>query len=497
MSTTHPVSFGSFQFFPRQRLLLDQDKAVPLGSRALEILTALIENAGEVVPKDVLIARVWPGMAVEETSLRVHIAAIRKCLRDRSEDARFISNIPGRGYSFVAPVKVQEGALPQPDVACSAVAPLGALPKQITRIVGREEILHSLIEQQPRRRFLTITGPGGIGKTTIALAVAEAVASHYRDRIVFIDLSLVNDPSFVAGTLASALGIALHPNDPVALLVSALREKHMLILLDSCEHVIDAAADLATGLLRYTDGISILATSREALRAEGEWVQRIPPLAVPQPGYVLNAQEALQYPSVQLFAERAADGLGGYSLSDAEAPLVGEICRKLDGIALAIELAAGRTNTIGVRDLAAQIGDCLRVLTHGRRSALLRHQTLRATLDWSYDRLPRSEQLLLNRLSIFNGEFTFAAASTVCGDDELAGIDVPDGIASLVAKSLVTASVSNAEASYRLLDTTRSYAAEKLQASGEREILAERHARYSRAVLQAAAVQLEELSLSE
>jgi predicted ATPase/DNA-binding winged helix-turn-helix (wHTH) protein len=494
---TQVVIFGNFHFFPRQRLLLDQDKAVPLGSRALEILTALIENAGDVVPKETLIARVWPGITVEEASLRVHISAIRKCLRDGLEDGRSISNIPGRGYSFVAPAEIREGSPPNSESSGPAPASLATLPQQLIRIVGREEILRSLIEQLPRRRFLTITGPGGIGKTTVALAVAKAIGSHYGDGVIFLDLSPVRDPSFVAGKLAAALGIALDPNDPVSLLVSALREKQMLILLDSCEHVIDAAADLATGLLRYTDQISILATSREALRAEGEWVQRIPALAVPQPLHVLTAQEALQFPAVQLFVERAADSLGGYSLSDAEAPLVAEICRKLDGIALAIELAAGRTNTISVRDLTAQIDDRFRVLTRGRRTAFLRHQTLRATLDWSYDRLPKPEQLLLNRLSIFNGSFTLAVACAVCSGDELAEADVPDGIASLVAKSLVAANLCNAEASYRLLDTTRSYAREKLEASDEYAIFAERHARHICAVLEAAAVQLEERSPTE
>jgi DNA-binding winged helix-turn-helix (wHTH) protein len=291
---TQVVTFGNFQFFPRQRLLLNQDKTVPLGSRALEILTALIENAGDVVPKETLIARVWPGIVVEETCLRVHIAAIRKSLRDGPEDGRFISNIPGRGYSFVAPVEIREATKPRPDHSCSATAFLDTLPKQLTRIVGREDILRTLIEQQSRRRFLTVTGPGGIGKTTVAIAVARAVRSHYSDGIVFLDVSSLSDPSFVAGALAAALGIALDPNDPGSLLVSALRDRHMLILFDSCEHVIEAVADLATGLLRFTDRISILVTSREALRAEGEWVQRIPPLAVPQPLHVLTALEAMQ-----------------------------------------------------------------------------------------------------------------------------------------------------------------------------------------------------------
>ena len=496
MPSAQAVTFGRFQFFPRQRLLLDQERPVALGSRALDILGVLIEHAGQTVSKDTLLGRVWPGITVDETSLRVHIAALRKSLRDGLDGNRYISNIPGRGYSFVAPLEIGQVAAAEPPahVAPLPSPSLGTLPTQITRIVGRDEILRLLAEQQQQRRLLTITGPGGIGKTTVVLAVAKAVASRYRDGIVYVDLSPVSDASFVPGTLAAALGVALHPENPVSSLVAAVRDRQLLVVFDSCEHVIDAAAELATNLLRYTEGISVLATSREALRADGEWVHRMPPLAIPQSAQALTAAQAMQFPAVQLFVERAAESRGGYTLSDADAPLVADICRSLDGIALAIELAAGRTNTVAVQDLTAQIDDRFRILRHGRRTALPRHQTLKATLDWSYDWLPPIEQQLLNRLSIFSGGFDLSAAATVCAGGPLAEGEIPDGVVDLVEKSLVSTSFDDASVTYRLLDTMRVYARERLDASGERQGLAERHARYVCALLDGAAAEAEALS---
>jgi predicted ATPase len=261
----------------------------------------------------------------------------------------------------------------------------------------------------------------------------------------------------------------------------------MLLLLDSCEHVIDAAAELVAKLLRFTERLSVLVTSREALRAEGEWVQRIPPLTFPQPGVTPTAEEALRFAAVQLFVERAAEGLGGYTLTDSDAPLVADLCRKLDGIALAIELAAGRTNTLSVRDLASQLDDRFRLLKHGRRTAVPRHQTLRATLDWSYDSLPPVEQRLLERLAIFSGAFTATAAVSVCAVAPLAAEDIPDCLADLLAKSLLTVTLDDLEARYRLLESTRSYASEKLAASAELPILAQRHAHYVLSVFESAA----------
>jgi predicted ATPase/DNA-binding winged helix-turn-helix (wHTH) protein len=459
---------------------MDEGQVVPLGSRALELLTALVESKGEVVSKDALIAKVWPGVWIEESSLRVHVGAIRKALRDGQDGKRYVSNIPGRGYAFVGEVETKEDLSNTVSPAVPArPMQLRGLPVQLTRIIGREEIIEALVETGPRRRLLTIAGPGGIGKTTVALSIAKELRASFRDGVVFVDLSPVSSPEFVNGTLAAALNIALHPDDPIASLAAALREKQMLIVLDSCEHVVEAAANLVEGLLRYTEEIGIIATSREALRGEGEWVQRIPPLAVPpQRVDAITAKDALRFPAVQLLVERAAEHLGGFDLSDADAPIAAEICRKLDGNALAIELAAGRMDTIRLVDLASQIDDRFKLLRSGRRTALPRHQTLRATLDWSYDRLTTDEQNLLDRLSVFHGSFTFEAASTVCAGGPLAEAEIPDLVADLVAKSLIAAQFERDEVSYRLLDTTRAYARERLEAGGEQDQTARRHASY-------------------
>jgi predicted ATPase len=263
-------------------------------------------------------------------------------------------------------------------------------------------------------------------------------------------------------------------------LVNFLKHKQMLLVLDSCEHVIEAAAALAEEVLRGAPGVHILATSREPLRAGGERVQRLAPLGLPPDSATLTASTALTFPAVQLFVERAGASLDGFELSDADAPIVANICRSLDGIALAIELAAGRVDAFGIRDLAAHLNDRLRLVTRGRRTALPRHQTLSATLDWSYEFLPEPERALLRRLAVFAGSFTLEAARAVAAGVEIAESEVVDCVANLVAKSLVAADVGGETVRYRLLETTRGYALAKLAESGESSQVARRHAEYFR-----------------
>lgn len=484
------LSFEGFHLVPSQRLLLHAGRPVRLGSRAFDLLVALASAAGEVVAKDDLMARVWPGTFVEEASLRVHVGALRKALGGRSS-GQFVANIPGRGYCFVAPVARQTAAsaaapaAPPPDVA-----PPRMLPLPVTRIIGRDEDVAALSRQLEERRLLTIVGPGGMGKTTVAVAVAEAVAARFPDGIVFVDLAPVPGPAQVPGALAAALGLATRTDGAVEQLVGFLKASRLLAVLDSCEHVVDAAAGLAETLLRQAPDLRLLVTSREPLRIDGEWVHRLRPLAFPDRAASLPAAEALAYPAVQLFVERASSQSGGYELTEADAPLAGEICRRLDGIALAIELAAGHIETIGIRGLAAALDDCFRVLTRGRRTALPRHQTLRATLDWSFGVLPAGEQEVLRRLAVFSGGFTLEAARCVVGDPaDAAGID--DHVMSLIAKSLIAADIGDDTVRYRLLDTTRAYAREKLERAGEAEFVRRRHAEYFRAVFERAEAEWE------
>jgi predicted ATPase/DNA-binding winged helix-turn-helix (wHTH) protein len=484
------ISFGPFRLIAAQQLLLDADRPVRIGSRALEILIHLVERAGEVVGKDEIVARVWPKTFVEDANLRVHIAALRKALGDGEASARYIVTVPGRGYSFVAPVaRLEEQAAPVPP-ATEAAADHN-LPAQLTRMLGRTEIVTGLAEQLPERRFLTILGPGGIGKTTVALAVAHRLVGSYADGIRFIDLSPLSDDRLVPSAIAFALGLAVHSDNPIPALTNFLKGKHMLLVLDSCEHVIEAAATLAEEVLKAASGVHILATSREPLRAEGEHVHRLSPLAVPAASEELSAAEALASPAVRLFVERAAARAGDFALSDAEAPLVANICRTLDGMALAIEIAASRVDAFGVAGLEARLNDRFRLLMQGRRTALPRHRTLSAALDWSYAQLPEFERLVLRRLAAFAGVFTMESAGAVVSDADTSFAEVVDAIANLFDKSLVSADVHGAIAFYRLLDTTRAYALVKLEEVGERDRLARRHAEHYRILLEQAQAEWE------
>jgi DNA-binding winged helix-turn-helix (wHTH) protein len=334
VSADPDISFGPFHLLPARQLLLEGAKPVRLGSRALSILIALVGRAGEFVSKDELIARVWPHTFVEEGNLRVHVAALRRALGDGQAGNRYIVNVPGRGYSFVAPVSRSEGTLAARPIA---VEPTHNLPAPLARMVGRDDTVHALAAKLPLQRFITIVGPGGIGKTTVALAVAGALIASYKNAVRFVDLSPLADPLLVPSAVASELGLAILSGDPIPGLIAFLRDRQMLLVLDGCEHVIVAAAALAEEVIRNAPGVHILATSREPLRAEGEHVHRLPPLAAPVASASPTASEALSFPAVQLFVERAVAGLDGFELSDADAPIVADICRRLDGIALAIE----------------------------------------------------------------------------------------------------------------------------------------------------------------
>jgi predicted ATPase/DNA-binding winged helix-turn-helix (wHTH) protein len=473
--------FGSFRLIPAERTLFEDGKPVRLGSRALDILAALTERAGEIISKEELIARTWPGTVVEEAALRVHVAALRKALGDGRAGKRYIANLSGRGYAFIAPVTRENGALAP--AAPTGVAEAGNLPALLVRVVGRDDVISKLAQQLVRRRFLTIVGSGGIGKTTVAVAVADVVRASYGDGAWYVELASLSDPDLVPSTLCALLGITLLGVNPLSALTAWLRDKHILIVLDNCEHVIGASAALAEAILKAAPHAGILATAREPLRAEGEWLHRLAPLELPPEGSVsTTAIEALGYSAVELFNERATARMDRFVLDDADVPAVFEICRRLDGVPLALELAAARVDTIGVDGLAVGLGDRFRLLTRGRRTALPRHQSLRAALDWSYELLPPDEQRLLRHLAIFPGGFTFEAAEAV-GALEGAGDVIVDGISSLVAKSLLTADEGATAPRWRLLETIRAYASQKLVESGEHIATARRHAEYFRRLI--------------
>jgi predicted ATPase/DNA-binding winged helix-turn-helix (wHTH) protein len=454
------VLFGPFRLLPAQRLLLEGNTPVRLGSRALEILIALIEEHGELVSKNVLMARVWPDTTVVEANLSVHVAALRRALRDGQGGNRYLVNMPGRGYRFVAPITLvesSEGSTPKP-----ATKPLHNLPKLLTRLIGRDDSLKELTEQLPRSRLLTITGPGGIGKSAVALALAERQIDTYEHGVWLIDLAALNEPCDVASTVAAALGVQIHSEQTMADLLTALRHKRMLLVLDNYTRVIASAATFTTEVLRGVPGVQILATGREPLRAEAEHVHRLSQLKAPSASARLTAVEALRFPAVQLFVERMAESLGEFELKDADAPIVVDVCQKLDGIPLAIEFAAARAAVLGVRGVAARVEYPFEFLVGGHRTAPSRQQTMYATLEWSYGLLSTREQLILRRLALVDGSFTLHQAAKIVADIGSAENEIINNILGLVAKSLVMADVQGSEPRLWLLETTRAYARIKL-----------------------------------
>ncbi len=310
--------------------------------------------------------------------------------------------------------------------------------------------------------------------------MADTLTSNYRHGVWLIDLASIGNSLPVPTALASVLGLKTRAEIPFPGLVASLQDKQMLLVLDNCEHVVSAAAGLAAEVLRGVPGVHILATSREPLRTEGERAYRLLPLEGPPAAIGIRAEEALRFPAVQLFVERTAAALGEYVLSDADAPIIAAICRKLDGIPLAIELAAARVDWFGIAGLAARLDDPLHVLVGGSRTALPRQQTMRATLDWSYELLTEAERMALRRLAIFADDFTLQAAGAVISDDARSCNQVMDQVSELVAKSLVAVEIFDVEPRLRLLETTRAYAHAKLAESGEIDAVARRHVEYCR-----------------
>ncbi len=483
------TSFGEFRLYPGRHLLVRDQDPVPIGSRALDILIALTERPGELLTKDELIARAWPNTIVEESNLRAQIAVLRRALNEEQSTARYITAVPARGYRFIAPISRTE--LPN---GAAADAAANNLPRQLTRLIGREEAIEILEGRVQRSRLVSIVGPGGIGKTTIGIRVAEELSSSYEHGVCFLDLAPLRDSSSLPSVLASQLRLPEITGDTVSLLTAHLRDKRMLLVFDSCELVIDAVAGLAEILLREAPFIAILATSREALRVEGESVYRLPALDMPPIGSGLTAADALGFAAIRLFVDRANSSGSEFKFDDDEAPIVTHICRQLDGIALAIELAAGRVEAFGTRGIAELLNDRLRLLTGGRRTALPRHQTLAAMIDWSYGALSGEEQAVLRGLAVFAGEFGREAAAAVAFDPLATERDVPGQLAQLVAKSLIAVDTHGKAARYRLLDTTRAFAASKLQEEAEVSIVVQRLARYLCKTLEQSAEEVETLS---
>ena len=471
--TADEVRFGAFRYLPDHSLLLKDGKRVRIGSRGLCLLKVLAANPGQFVPNDLLIAAAWPNTRVDDTNLRVQMTALRRLLSVEGDDMR-IANAPGRGYALmIAPGESDTGDWPARPL--DEPSPTTILPAQLTSLVGREDSVATVVKHLSARRVVSVVGPGGIGKTRVAIEACSRLIDESHLRICFVDLSPLSSGEFVASAVASALLI----NDesktaPIEKIVLELQRSPILLALDNCEHVLDTVATLSEGLLRAAPDLRILATSREPLLVDGEVIVRLAGLGGPGDGAgPITLAQALVFPAIRLFAERAAAGVDKLSFKDSDAPALVEICRRLDGIPLAIELAAARVASLGVQGVATLFRDQIATLSVGRRAAPPRQRTMSATLQWSYDKLSNEEQILLVRLSVFRSMFSLAGAQAVNPAPPERTIQL---LSDLVAKSLVVIDHQRAAARFRLLEITRGFAEEKLQKSKDGADVCRRHA---------------------
>jgi predicted ATPase/DNA-binding winged helix-turn-helix (wHTH) protein len=483
---------GHWQVHLGRRELRARGVPVPIGARAFEIVEVLVRSANELVTKDHLMDRIWPGAAVGENTLQVHVSAIRKAF---GPDRGRLKTESGRGYRLIGtwterpdvprtapdrpePIRLPEQPAPAnlPSITIPSGNPPTNFPGPSSGLVGRGAAVQRLQDLLSAYRAVTLTGPGGIGKSALALEAARGVLPALGAEGRLIELAALSDPELVPSAVARVLGLRLSGDASSAEAVArAIGSKTILLVLDNCEHVIDAAATLAEAVVRLCPGSTVLATSREVLRIEGEHVYRVAPLDVPPPGQS-DPDHLTGHSAAELFVARARALDSNFSPDRDNAAAIAAICRSLDGIPLAIEFAAARAATLGVRVVAAGLRDRFGLLTSGRRTALPRHRTLRATLDWSYNLLPETEAAMLRRLAIFAGGFALDAVIALTAD--LRETEVLDRITNLAGKSLIVADPHDGPGYYRLLETTRLYALEKLREHGEYQRTARQHARY-------------------
>jgi predicted ATPase/DNA-binding winged helix-turn-helix (wHTH) protein len=458
------LSFGGFHLVPSRHQLLDGDRPLRVGSRALGLLELLVGNAGQVVTKDQLIDAVWSGVHVDEANLRANILALRRVLRDGRDGRRYIQNVPGRGYRFVEPVISK-------DISVATISNGQNKSQQFSgldsnSLIGRAAAIENVASQLATYRLVSIVGSGGIGKTSVASVVADHWHGSHRENAVFIDVTTTGDADQLWTAAAAVLGLDVTPSARAQVLRS-MRSRKCLIVLDSCEHVVQAAAGFCEEILKEGVGVRILATSREPLRIQGEWVHRLAPLEYPEIGATITADEALSYPAIELLVERIAATVGGFALTDKEAPFAAEICQKLGGVPLALELAAAQSEAFNMKQLAEGLRDRFNFLSRGRRTALPRHQSLRAMLEWSCQLLTEAERTVLRRLSVFPAWFDMSDATALGARVGMSSGLVSGSVANLVSKSILTANLVDEGARYRLPETVHAFAREQLVYAGE------------------------------
>ncbi|MFC0104360.1 ATP-binding protein [Sphingopyxis terrae] len=488
------LAFGPFRLWPDERLLTRNDEPVPIGGRSFDLLVALIEKPGAVLSKRDLLKRVWSDVVVEDGSLRFHMAGLRKLLADGQNGARYIATQVGVGYAFVAPVErraatggASSAEVPRADGAVSGGSGRAPnLPPQ-PHLVGREGDVELLGERIAGTPLFTIVGPAGVGKTSLAVEIAHRCVSDFCGQVAFVDFSMLENPAVVPSMIAGAMGIAVDGKDPLAVILGHVRELRFLLVLDNCEHLIEPTATIVEQFIDLAPLMRIIATSREPLRVRGEHVHRLGALPYPDDPVGLTVPEILAYPAVELFCSRVAAADSDFAPEEAAVRLAADICRRLDGMALPIELVAVRAATHGIPATARQLGERFSLGWSGRRTAQRRQQTLRATLDWSYDLLSTAEAILFERLSVFVGPFSVDAALDVAADQTLGADEAALALDELASKSLVAVNRAAGTGLYRLLEMTRSYAREKLRArgGGEYAAAARRHASFYLSELEA------------
>ena len=477
MRTGLSYRFDDFEIQPDEHRLLVGGAPTALGARAFSLLLALVEQAGHLVTKDALLERVWPDVVVEENNLQVQISTLRKLLGSEA-----IVTVVGQGYRFT----------PELIVKAISVAPSqqnsrfkqSNLPHYLSALIGREQDLAQLQALLRLERLITVTGAGGVGKTRLMIACAREIESHFNAGAWLIELANQNDPQMVPAAVAASLSIEVKDaSSATEAIARFVRDKQILLLLDNCEHLVDAVAALVESLLEIAPRLQVMASSQEILGLAGEQVFRVASLPLP-PDEIISAEAALSFGAVKLFTERAQSSETNFRCNEENARLIAAICRRLDGIPLAIEMAAARVSSLGLANVARLLDERFLALTAGRRSAVPRQRTLQATLDWSYGLLAPRERVVFRRLAGFVGGFSLAAAIAVGSDADLDQNEVIDAVSILVSKSLLTVDTSQGQWRYRLLETARAYALERLAESDETNDVARRAAEHYVVVFQ-------------
>lgn len=466
-----PLRFGPFELREGQRQLLRDGKAVVLGARAFDILLLLISRPGGVVTKAELFAAAWPGVTVEENNLQVQISTLRKTL-----GAAAIATVPGRGYQFTLSLETNEHAPKvEPRSQERHAASQNNLPVTRPELVGRAGDVEALCSALAAHRLVTIAGPGGVGKSSVAQAVAAKLSAEFSDGVWWVELAPVGDGALVADTIARAVGLAASKGLPD--LIEQIADRRMLLILDNCEHLIAAAAEACEVIMRGAEHVRVLATSQERLRCSLEHTHRLLPLITPAAGAEREEPDALD-----LFAARAKAVSPGFTLGPSNIETVAQICRQLDGLPLAIELAAVRLPLLGLDGLRQRLEDRFRVLGNASRTAPTRQRTLRGALEWSHSLLTATEQTLFARLGAFVGWFDLEALEQVCSDAAIESWEVIDLATSLLDKSLLTLDPQDLPR-YRLLETPRAFAVEQLARCEDARAVRGRHAALMRSRL--------------